>query len=80
MHTAVYAELQLGRMPILMGGDHCLAIGSISAVARHCRERGKKLRVLWLDAHADFNTQHPHAQRQHARHAGRLPGGFGPQA
>ena len=56
VHTAVYAELQLGRMPILMGGDHCLAIGSISAVARHCRERGKKLRVLWLDAHADFNT------------------------
>ena len=32
------------------------AIGSISAVARHCRETGKKLRVLWLDAHADFNT------------------------
>ena len=29
---------------------------SITAVARHCRERGKKLRVLWLDAHADFNT------------------------
>ena len=56
VYTAVYAELQLGRMPILMGGDHCLAIGSISAVARHCRERGKKLRVLWLDAHADFNT------------------------
>ncbi|MEO3691274.1 arginase [Roseateles paludis] len=56
VHTAVYAELQAGRMPILMGGDHCLAIGSISAVARHCRERGKKLRVLWLDAHADFNT------------------------
>ena len=44
------------RLPILLGGDHCLGIGSISAVARHCRERGKKLRVLWLDAHADFNT------------------------
>ena len=49
-------ELQAGRMPILLGGDHCLGVGSISAVARHCRERGKKLRVLWLDAHADFNT------------------------
>lgn len=56
VHSAVHAELQAGRMPILMGGDHCLAIGSISAVARHCREQGKKLRVLWLDAHADFNT------------------------
>jgi arginase len=56
VHDAMYAELQLGRLPILLGGDHCLGIGSISAVARHCREAGKKLRVLWLDAHADFNT------------------------
>ena len=56
VHEAVYAELQLGRLPLLLGGDHCLGIGSISAVARHCREAGKKLRVLWLDAHADFNT------------------------
>jgi arginase len=55
-HEAVYLELKLGRLPILLGGDHCLAIGSISAVARHCRENHKKLRVLWLDAHADFNT------------------------
>ena len=56
VHDAVYAELQLARLPILLGGDHCLGLGSISAVARHCREAGKKLRVLWLDAHADFNT------------------------
>ena len=56
VHDAVLAELRLGRLPLLMGGDHCLAIGSIGAVARHCREAGKKLRVLWLDAHADFNT------------------------
>jgi arginase len=56
LHDAVYAELQGGRLPIVLGGDHCLGIGSISAVARHCREAGKKLRVLWLDAHADFNT------------------------
>ena len=56
VHNAVHAELALGRLPILLGGDHCLGIGSISAVARHCRENGKKLRVLWLDAHADFNT------------------------
>ena len=56
VHDAVLAELRLGRLPVLLGGDHCLAIGSIGAVARHCREAGKKLRVLWLDAHADFNT------------------------
>jgi len=53
---AVGAELQASRLPILLGGDHCLGVGSITAVARHCRETGKQLRVLWLDAHADFNT------------------------
>jgi len=56
VHDAVYAELSIGRLPILLGGDHCLGIGSISAVARHCRDARKKLRILWLDAHADFNT------------------------
>jgi len=56
VHDAVHAELAGGRMPILLGGDHSLGIGSISAVARHCREQGRRLRVLWLDAHADFNT------------------------
>ena len=53
---AVGAELRDGRLPILLGGDHCLGVGSITAVARHCRDTGKQLRVLWLDAHADFNT------------------------
>jgi arginase len=56
VHAAVGQALQGGELPILLGGDHCLAMGSISAVARHCRQLGKKLRVLWLDAHADFNT------------------------
>jgi arginase len=53
---AVRAELRLGRLPVLLGGDHSLAIGSIGAVAGHCRAAGRPLRVLWLDAHADFNT------------------------
>ena len=57
VHEAVLAELRQDRLPLLLGGDHCLAIGSLSAVARHCREQGRKLRVLWLDAHADFNTR-----------------------
>ncbi len=56
VHDAFYAELAAARLPILLGGDHSLSIGSISAVARHCRERGRKLRVLWFDAHADSNT------------------------
>ena len=54
---AVDGALARGEFPLLMGGDHCLAIGSISAIARHCRRVGKSLRVLWLDAHADVNTE-----------------------
>ena len=57
VHDAVYRELREDRLPVLLGGDHSLSIGSISAVARHCRASGKSLRVLWLDAHADFNTR-----------------------
>ena len=56
LHDAMFAELQAGHLPVMLGGDHCLAIGSISAVAKHCRAQKKKLRVLWFDAHADFNT------------------------
>jgi arginase len=56
VYEGVYAELAAGCLPLLLGGDHSLSIGSISAVARYCRESGRKLRILWLDAHADFNT------------------------
>jgi arginase len=52
----VAAVLAAGQVPLLMGGDHCLAIGSISAVARHCRYSRKHLRVIWLDAHTDVNN------------------------
>lgn len=53
---AVSTALAMDHVPLLMGGDHCLAIGSISAVARHCRQHRKNLRVVWLDAHTDVNT------------------------
>ena len=53
---AVDTALRAGELPVLLGGDHCLGVGSITAVARYCRQQGLKLRVLWLDAHADFNT------------------------
>ena len=80
VHEAVHGELQQGRLPILLGGDHCLGLGSISAVARHCRETGKKLRVLWLDAHADFNTnQLTPSGNIHGMPVACLCG-FGPQA
>ncbi len=56
VHDAVHGELARGHVPVVLGGDHSIAVGSVSAVARHCREAGKALRVLWFDAHADINT------------------------
>lgn len=52
----VRAALSEDRLPVVLGGDHSLAIGSIAALATHCRERDVPLSVLWLDAHADHNT------------------------
>jgi arginase len=57
VYQAVDQAFHANRLPILLGGDHSIAIGSISAVAWHARQRGKKLRVLWLDAHSDVNTE-----------------------
>ncbi|MEP6824863.1 MAG: arginase family protein, partial [Ramlibacter sp.] len=54
---AVAGALEAGQVPLLMGGDHCVAVGSISAIARHCRVQCKNLRVVWLDAHTDINTE-----------------------
>ena len=51
-----YRLAQSGAVPIFIGGDHSLSMGSVNGVARHCREKGKELFVMWLDAHADYNT------------------------
>ena len=56
IYTAVSSALAEQQLPILLGGDHCLSIGSISAIAKHCHTHQRPLRVVWLDAHADFNT------------------------
>ena len=56
LFSATLKTLEAGRLPLLMGGDHCLAMGSISAVAQYCRTQQKRLKVLWFDAHADANT------------------------
>ena len=45
-----------GSIPIFMGGDHSLAMGSVNGVARYWQDRGRPLFLLWLDAHADYNT------------------------
>jgi len=43
-------------VPIFMGGDHSLSLGSVSGVAAHAKAAGRPLFVLWLDAHSDFHT------------------------
>lgn len=51
-----YAILENGHFPLFLGGDHSIAMGSVSAVARHCLPRQEPLHVVWIDAHADYNT------------------------
>lgn len=53
---AAYDTLREGARPIFLGGDHSLSMGSVSGVARFCREAGRSLFVLWIDAHTDYNT------------------------
>ena len=51
-----YEIARTGAVPIFLGGDHSLSMGSVNAMARHWRDIGRELFVLWLDAHADYNT------------------------
>src|SRR5580700_11885671 len=51
-----YELARSGAIPIFLGGDHSLSMGSVNAMARHWREAGRELFLLWLDAHADYNT------------------------
>jgi arginase len=45
-----------GRIPVVLGGDHSLAAGSVAGVARAFRARGQRIGLLWIDAHADLHT------------------------
>lgn len=56
LDDAAFRLLGEGRLPIFMGGDHALAMGTVSGAVRHAHARQRPLCVLWLDAHADFNT------------------------
>lgn len=42
--------------PLFLGGDHALSMGTIAGIARRCNEARRPLAVIWVDAHADFNT------------------------
>ncbi len=45
-----------GHFPLVLGGDHSIAVGSVSGIAAFCQRQGKKLGLLWIDAHGDINT------------------------
>lgn len=51
-----YASLASAGLPVFLGGDHSISMGSVSGVARWCANHGRELFVLWFDAHGDFNT------------------------
>jgi arginase len=56
LEAATYDAAASGRFPLILGGDHSLSMGSVSGMARHAAAKGRPLFVLWLDAHADFNS------------------------
>lgn len=56
LSDAVLRALDDGLCPVVLGGDHSLSIGSVNGAARHWQRQGRRLSVIWLDAHADFNT------------------------
>ncbi|MDC9834731.1 arginase [Rhizobium binxianense] len=56
LENSVHDVAASGRFPLILGGDHSLSMGSVSGMARYAASKGRPLFVLWLDAHADFNS------------------------
>ena len=56
LSSMIQRTLEEGMVPVVLGGDHSIAIGSIAGVAAHRRKQEKRIGVLWLDAHGDMNT------------------------
>jgi len=56
MASVLRTELERGAFPIILGGDHSIAIGTFSGIASYYRERGEDVGLIWFDAHADINT------------------------
>jgi len=54
--TRVKGILDEGDFPLIIGGDHSMSVGSLAGIGAHCKEHGKTLGVIWIDAHADMNT------------------------
>lgn len=56
LSATVQNALSEGGFPVVMGGDHSLALGSVAGAAAHAHATGRPLFLLWLDAHSDFHT------------------------
>ncbi len=56
LSAAVVAALEANRLPIVLGGDHSLALGTVAGAAAHAKAVERPLFLLWLDAHSDFHT------------------------
>jgi len=57
IHAMTRASLDAGALPVILGGDHSIAAGSVAASANVVQEKtGKPLGVIWVDAHGDMNT------------------------
>jgi arginase len=54
--TMVEQAMDRGCVPLVLGGDHSVAVGTVSGVSSHLRKKGGKLGMIWIDAHADMNT------------------------
>ncbi|MBC8164276.1 MAG: arginase [Bryobacteraceae bacterium] len=52
----VHTVMEQGKMPLVLGGDHSIAVGTVSGISRHYRDCGQKIGLIWIDAHADLNT------------------------
>ena len=56
LRTAVEKSLERNRLPLVLGGDHSIAIGSVAGSASHYSAQGDHLGLIWFDAHGDANT------------------------
>jgi len=56
LRDRVGEALAAGARPVVLGGDHSIAMGTIAGVSRFHRERGRKIGLIWFDAHGDMNT------------------------
>lgn len=51
-----YKSMKEGRMPLIIGGDHSLSLGSVAGISKYFYEKGERIGVIWIDAHGDINT------------------------